>query len=159
MSMTDALTFRNAAAEDCTAVYDMICDMEAKELPYSAFEKIFAELLKDRHHEFILGGLDSTVVSVLHLRYENQLHHAGRIAEIMEFVVKDGHRNKGIGKEMLKFAVRRAEEQGCLQLEVACNQLREDTHRFYLREGMKNYHYKFSKGLNGFDFTENALGR
>ena len=30
---------------------------------------------------------------------------------------------------------------------------------FYLREGMKNYHFKFSKGLAGLDFDENALGR
>ena len=28
------MTFRQANREDCRAVYDMICDMEAKKLPY-----------------------------------------------------------------------------------------------------------------------------
>ena len=86
-------------------------------------------------------------------------HHAGRIAEIMEFVVKAGYRDKGYGKDLFSYACQRAEARGCIQIEVACNQLRKDTHRFYLREGMKNYHFKFSKGLAGLDYSENVLGR
>ena len=39
-----------------------------------------------------------------------------------------------------------------------CNQLRKDTHRFYQREGMNNYHFKFSKGLGGKTVGENVLG-
>ena len=153
------LSFRAAAEDDCSAVYDMICDMEAKKMPYPAFETIYLEQIADTDHEIILGELDSATVAVAHLRYENQLHHAGRIAEIMEFVVKEGYRNKGLGAKMLTYAEQCAEAQGCLQIEVACNQLREDAHRFYLREDMKNYHYKFSKGLGNHIFSENALGR
>jgi PhnO protein len=155
----DSLAFREAAVDDCRAVYDMICDMEAKALPYAAFEAIYLELSENSSHDFILGCLDGTVVAVIHLRYENQLHHAGRIAEIMEFVVRDGYRNKGIGKVLLAYAGQLAADRGCLQIEVACNQLRKDTHRFYLREGMKNYHYKFSMRLSGPDIGENVLGR
>ena len=83
--ITDSLTFRSAASEDCSFVYDMICDMEAKALPYPAFKAIFLEQINNANHDFILGELGSAVVAVIHLRYENQLHHAGRIAEIMEF--------------------------------------------------------------------------
>ena len=48
--------------------------------------------------------------------------------------------------------------QGCVQIELACNTLRTDAHRFYEREGFKRYHYKFSKPLAGSD-NGNALGR
>jgi len=48
---------------------------------------------------------------------------------------------------------------GCSQIEVACNQLRKDTHQFYAREGMHNFHFKFSKQLADDDVQENALGR
>lgn len=92
---------------------------------------------------------------MLNLRFEYQLHHAACIAEIMELVVAAQCRNKGIGKLMLNEACRIAKENGCIQIEVACNQLRKDTHRFYAREGMKNYHYKFSKPLVG---DPDALG-
>ena len=92
---------------------------------------------------------------MLNLRFEYQLHHAARIAEIMELVVAAQCRNKGAGKLMLNEACRIAKENGCIQIEVACNQLRKDTHRFYEREGMKNYHYKFSKPLVG---DPDALG-
>lgn len=158
-SITDSLTFRSAASEDCSFVYDMICDMEAKALPYPAFKAIFLEQINNANHDFILGELGSAVVAVIHLRYENQLHHAGRIAEIMEFAVMNGYRCKGIGKEMLTHAEQCAKDHRCLQIEVACNQLRKNTHRFYLREGMKNYHFKFSKGLSALDSDKNILGR
>ena len=133
--------------------------MESKCLPYSVFEEIYRKQLANDHYECIVCEMDSEVIAMINLRYEEQLHHAGCIAEIMEFVVKAGYRNKGHGKDLFCYACHRAEEWGCIQMEVACNQLRKDTHRFYLREGLKNYHYKFSKGLAGLDFNENTLGR
>ena len=93
------------------------------------------------------------------LRFEEQLHHSERIAEIMEFAVDEAYRKQGIGKEMLANACQLAGDFGCTQIEVACNQCRKATHRFYLREGMHNYHFKFSKSLIGNDTAENAIGK
>ena len=92
---------------------------------------------------------DPHVRGMMNLRFEYQLHHAARIAEIMEFVVAPQCRNKGLGKLILNEACEIAKDHDCIQIEVACNQLRKDTHRFYEREGMKNYHYKFSRSLAG----------
>jgi PhnO protein len=60
---------------------------------------------------------------------------------------------------MLAQSCRIAADNGCSQIEVACNQLRKDTHRFYVREGMHNFHFKFSKRLANDDAQENSLGR
>ena len=73
--------------------------------------------------------------------------------------VSPDFRNKGIGKEMFAKACELSKDAGCIQIEVACNQLRKDTHRFYLREGMHNFHYKFSMNLLHEDDGENRLGR
>ena len=153
------MTNRIATRDDCLAVYEMICDMEAKLLPYHAFADIFQKQLEDPDYECIVCEEDRDVIAVINLRYEEQLHHAARIAEIMEFVVKAEYRGKGLGKDLLAYAEKCAKEKGCAQIEVACNQLRKDTHRFYSREGMKNYHFKFSKNLTGADEGENKLGR
>jgi PhnO protein len=151
--------YRKATAEDTKAVYDLICDMEAKQLPYDAFSDIFEKQVMDDDYYCLLREEDGKVISELNLRFEMQLHHADRIAEIMEFAVDPGYRNKGIGAEVLAEAERIAKEAGCVQIEVACNQLRKDTHRFYEREGMNNFHFKFSKPLTGEVVTGNVLGR
>ena len=57
------------------------------------------------------------------------------------------------------FAYYVALENGCVQIELACNRLRTNAHRFYEREGMKNFHCKFPKPLVGGNAGENRLGR
>lgn len=151
--------FRKAIIVDCDAVYNLICDMERTELPKETFREIFNEQLNDEHFYCLIYELDSKAVGMLNLRFENQLHHTNRIAEIMEFVVDENYRDKGIGKQLFAQACTTAKENGCVQIEVACNQLRTDTDRFYKREGMQNFHYKFSKPLNGEVIEENKLGR
>lgn len=139
--------FRTAIESDCRAIYQMICDMEDKILPYEKFESIYKRQLKDKRYECIVCEENENVIGVLNLRYEEQLHHAELIAEIMEFVMASGHRRKGYGKKMFSYACGRARNNGCTQIEVASNKLRENAHRFYLREGMISSHFKFSKRL------------
>lgn len=150
---------RKSEKKDCRAVYDLICDMENKQLPYVVFEEMYQNQLMREDMYCLIREKDGKVTAMLNLRFEEQLHHCEKIAEIMEFVVDAGYRNAGVGKEVLAEACKVALENGCSQIEVACNQLRKDTHRFYEREGMHNFHYKFSKRLLGDDDGDNVLGR
>lgn len=135
--------------------------MENRELPYERFEEIYKLQSESSLYQSIVceNEKDGTVLAFLNLRYEYQLHHAEKIAEILEFVVSPDCRGRGIGSEMLKEAFRLAEESGCTQIEVACNQLRRDTHRFYEKSGMKNYHFRFSRSFLKSDEGENQIGR
>ena len=144
--------FRKATKKDCRSIYDLICDMENTALDYDEFSAIFNAQCEDENYYCLIlaGPGDGPYVrGMMNLRFEYQLHHAARIAEIMEFVVTPQCRNKGLGKLILNEACEIAKDHDCIQIEVACNQLRKDTHRFYEREGMKNYHYKFSRSLAG----------
>ena len=151
--------YRKASVHDIKTVYDLICDMEQRTLPFDRFQEIYCRQLRRRDYYCLVCEQNNRVVGVLNLRFEEQLHHADSIAEIMEFVVASECRKQGIGKGMLEQACLIAREFGCAQIEVACNRLREDTHRFYLREGMQNYHYKFSKPLAEDAPVGNAIGR
>ncbi|MBR5122496.1 MAG: GNAT family N-acetyltransferase [Anaerotignum sp.] len=151
--------YRKSEEKDCKAIYDLICDMENKQLPYDIFEEIYRNQLARKDMYCIIREENGKVQVMLNLRFEEQLHHCEKIAEIMEFVVDAGSRDIGVGKEVLEEACRVAQEYGCSQIEVACNQLRKDTHRFYEREGMHNFHYKFSRRLMGEDSNDNVLGR
>lgn len=151
--------YRKATMSDCKAVYDLICDLECRQLPYDSFAEIFAEQTADSRFYCLLCEKDNRIAGVLNLRFERQLHHASRIAEILEFSVDASCRSCGIGKGMFAEACRIAQEFGCSQIELATNQLRKDAHRFYAREGMHNFHYKFSMSFTDSGVTENAIGR
>jgi len=151
--------YKKATMEDCKAVYDLICHSECKQLPYGSFAEIFAEQVEDSRFYCLLCEREGQVAGVLNLRFERQLHHASRIAEILEFSVDASCRSCGIGKQMFAEACRIAQGFGCSQIELATNQLRTDAHRFYVREGMHNFHYKFSKSFAETGTHENAIGR
>ena len=151
--------YRKATLDDCNKVYNLICEMECRQLAFDRFSVIYQEQMSNGHYYCLLCEHDNNVIGVLNLRFEEQLHHSERIAEIMEFAVDSTYRNRGIGKEMFANACQLAKDFGCTQIEVDCNQLRTDTHRFYLREGMHNFHFKFSKSLVGDDKEENAIGK
>lgn len=151
--------YRKGRIEDCKEIYGLICEMENRELPFERFYEIFRDQLSDNRYYCLVWDFQDQVMGVLNLRFEEQLHHGGLIGEIMEFAVMPRYRKQGIGKEMFSEACRIAKERGCMQIEVACNQLRTDTHRFYNREGMHNFHFKFSKPLTGSDTPMNVIGK
>ena len=139
--------YRKAEYGDCEGVYDLICELESRQLPFPQFSTIFQDQLNSSRYHCIVCERNGHVAGVLNLRFEGQLHHGGWVAEIMEFAVEKAGRGQGIGKELFALACRAAEDFGCEQIEVASNQMRAGAHRFYIREGMENTHFKFSKTL------------
>ncbi len=151
--------YRKSTLDDCEKIYKLICDIEQKQLQFDKFCSIYKKQFNNNHYYCLICERDENVIGVLNLRFEEQLHHSECIAEIMEFCIDKAYRKQGIGKEMFTNACQLAKNFGCTQIEVACNQLRKNTHRFYLREGMNNFHFKFSKSLVKNDSTKNEIGR
>ena len=105
--------------------------MEAQTLPYETFEEIYSRQLENDCYICLVYEINGEVIGCINLRMEYQLHHAGRICEIMELAVRSDRRSQGIGRCLFNAAYNEAKAQGCLQIEVCCNQLRLRTHRFY----------------------------
>ena len=97
--------------------------MENKELPYDSFEVIYHNQINDCHYYCLVCEQDSFVIGMLNIRFEEQLHHSKRIAEILEFAVASAYRSKGIGKEMFAQSCQIATDNSCSQIEVAWKQL------------------------------------
>lgn len=149
---------RVATANDMESIYSLICNMEQKVLDRDEFEQIFIEQLSCDNKPLLVFEQGNEILGALSLRIEYQLHHCAKIAEIMEFSVKESQRSKGIGKALFDAACQKSKDAGCVQIEVCCNMLRTKAHHFYKREGMHNFHYKFSMDLQGQVVTENKLG-
>lgn len=150
---------RLAMAADFAAVYRLLCALEETELPRAGAAAAYAELLTAAGHTVWVAEEAGAVIGFAHLRTEAQLHHAARVAELMELAVDAAWRGQGIGRALLDTAADFAAADGCIQIELACNRLRTAAHRFYAREGLHPFHFKFSKPLTGADTGENRLGR
>lgn len=132
---------------DIRSVYDLICDLEATKLDYKQFERVFNSQLADEKFVCIVAEDNGRIIGCLNLRIEEQLHHVGKIAEIMELVVTDSSRSQGIGKKLWTKAMEISRSNDCLQLEVASNQQRRWAHKFYENQGMSKTHYKLTLQL------------
>lgn len=92
--------YRKSTLEDCRAIYQLICELEQKELPYQRFSEIYYQQIQDSRYYCLVYEYNGSVVAALNLRMEEQLHHTERIAEILEFSVAESCRGKGVGREM-----------------------------------------------------------
>ena len=99
-----------------------------------------------RFHAFVCenGGM---VLAFINLRIDYQIHHAAKVAEIMELVTKEDCRGQGIGRELFRHACQFAREEGCVQIELNSSFRRTDAHRFYETKGMVRTHYGFTMPL------------
>ena len=149
---------REYKESDLNDIYHLICELENKVLDKNAFSKIFDTQFENPNMIGLVFEENEKIIAFLNMRFELQLHHCEKIAEVMEFIVSDGHRSSGIGHDVFSKAIEIAKRNGCAQIELATNQLRERAHRFYEREGMSNFHYKFSMRLDHTKFTTNKIG-
>ena len=64
-----------------------------------------------------------------------------------DLVTSDAERSRGYGHALLEELVRRADDLGCVQLDLDSGVQRHDAHRFYLRERMDITAYHFTRRL------------
>ena len=141
------MEIRLARMEDADAAYALMCDMEATRLNEEAFRRIYADILNNSMSPCLVAEEESAVVGFLHLRMEEQLCRCGRVAEVMELIVRSDLRSRGIGARLLEAAAQLARESGCIRLEVASNMVRERAHAFYRKQGMQQTHVKLTMRL------------
>ena len=62
--------------------------------------------------------------------------YCGRFLSVDDLVSDPAVRSRGHGKALLDWLKAEARREGCAQLELISNVVREDAHRFYFREGL-----------------------
>lgn len=141
------MIIREAYSWDALEVFQMMCLLENEILDWDFFKECYNRQFEDRHKHCIVAEQRGKIIGCLNLRIEYQLHHSGKIAEIMEFCVDQRERSAGNGKKLFNYAVDLARKEECEQLELDTNQCRLNAHRFYERQGMKNTHFKYAMVL------------
>jgi GNAT superfamily N-acetyltransferase len=83
------------------------------------------------------------VVAVAGYRFMEMLY-AGKTLYVDDLNTDETRRSRGYGKVLMDWLKREARERGCVQLQLDSGVQREQTHRFYFREGLtiNCYHFR-----------------
>lgn len=142
------IKFRIAGEKDLPRIVRMLADdflgsqreKEQDTLPES-YVKAFREIDSDPNNELLVAELDGEVVGTFQLTYTPSLsYQGGKRATVESVRVDAGYRGRGIGREMMLWAMERAREKGCVSMQLTSHANRKDAHRFYENLGFKATH-------------------
>ena len=145
------LTYRNATPADLPFIIALIVEdsvIQTGDDPADAmhadYVKALAEITDDPGHEMIVVDDEGEPAGCFQLSYLPGLMRRGMKRGMIEVVhVAEARRNRGIGGEMMRWAIERCREKGCSMVQLTSNKKRLDAHRFYERLGFLKSHEGF----------------
>lgn len=109
-----------------------------------AYAVALAAINADPNQEMLVAELAGDAVGTVQLSYIPGLMRRGMWRGLIEQVhISPDHRNRGLGGEMIRWAVERCRERGCGVVQLTSNKKRLDAHRFYQRLGFEQSHEGF----------------
>ncbi|WP_246801280.1 GNAT family N-acetyltransferase [Bradyrhizobium genosp. L] len=149
MTTTSPVTIRRARRDDVAVIIGMLADdplggpRERIEDPlpqsyYQAFERVD----RDPNLQLVVAvDGDGTVVGCLQLAVLPGLSSQGSSRGLLEDVRVASHcRGRGIGEQLVQWAVAEARAKGCMLVELLTHHTRVDAQRFYERLGFSRSH-------------------
>jgi ribosomal protein S18 acetylase RimI-like enzyme len=148
MSAISQITLRPARRDDVAAIIAMLADdhlgraRERLENPlptlyYDAFER----LSRDPNIQLMVAEEGGDVVGCLQLCILPGLSSQGASRGLIEDVrVASNRRSRGIGEQLVQWAVGEARSKGCKLVELLTHHTRTDAQRFYERLGFARSH-------------------
>jgi len=144
----DVISVRKASIADIPTVLELIADDQLgavrenlkHPLPLvyrQAFERIESQVGND----IFVAISENEIVGCMQLTLIPGLSRKGMTRLQIETVrVSRTRRSKGIGRQMMKYAIDYAKTSGCGLVQLTTDNSREDAHRFYKRLGFKDTH-------------------
>jgi ribosomal protein S18 acetylase RimI-like enzyme len=149
MTAISSITIRRARREDVRVIVTMLADdplgraRERLEEPLSPpYFRAFEAVDRDSNIQLVVAeGSDGVVVGCLQLCILPGLSSQGASRALIEDVRVASHcRSRGIGEQMVQWAVAEARAKGCKLVELLTHSTRVDAQRFYVRLGFAPSH-------------------
>jgi GNAT superfamily N-acetyltransferase len=145
------LEIRAATEADLPSILALYVEVEddGRVLSIEQARSIYARMRSYPDNKVYVAILGGSVVGTFALLIMDNLAHMGAPSGVVEDVVVQGDwRGKGVGKQMMRFAMDRCRERGCYKLALSSNLKREAAHRFYDGLGFRRHGYSFVMELN-----------
>ncbi|MBM7095144.1 GNAT family N-acetyltransferase [Bacillus sp. H-16] len=146
--MEKDIRFRLAEEKDLDKIVEMLADdvlgsrRERYEQPLpDSYLKAFQAITSDPNNELVAACQGEDIIGVQQITFTPYLTHQGGWRATIEGVrTASASRSKGVGTELIKWAIKRAEERGCHLVQLTTDKERPDALRFYEKLGFKATH-------------------
>jgi GNAT superfamily N-acetyltransferase len=136
-----------ATAEDLPSIlllYSQPGMDNGKILPLERAEETFNRIKAYPDYRIYTAVYRGQIVGTFALLIMDNLAHMGAPSGIVEdVVVHEDFRHRGIGRQMMAYAMDICRAKGCYKLVLSSNQKRENAHRFYEKLGFTKHGYSF----------------
>ena len=140
-----------ASETDLASILALYAEIE-DDAPVISIEEarlVFARMGNYPDYRVYVAKSGKSIVGTFTLLIMDNLAHMGAPSGVVEdVVVHRDWRGKGVGKQMMRFAMDRCRERGCYKLALSSNLKREAAHRFYDGLGFQQHGYSFIVELN-----------
>lgn len=136
--------FRSAAETDLPAIVGLLADdaiSAGREGEPEAYRAAFAAIEADPRNHLIVAEVGGVVAGTLQLTFIPGLSRMGaERAQIEAVRVASAYRRRGLGREMITWAVDEARSRGCRVVQLTSDKRRSDAIRFYRSLGFEMTH-------------------
>ncbi|HKQ31169.1 MAG TPA: GNAT family N-acetyltransferase [Burkholderiales bacterium] len=147
MDMHSPLVIREAIAADLDGVLRLYAQPDidnGETLSIEDAREIFTRFQRYPDYKLYVVTDGNDVVGSFALLIMDNLGHLGTPSGVIEDVVVDpSHQGKGIGRQMMAFAIERCRDRGCYKVALSSNLKRERAHQFYDSIGFERHGYSF----------------
>lgn len=142
------ITIRLAIESDLESIVAMLADdplgstRERYEQPLpNSYRDAFDAISSDPNNELVVACAGDQVIGVQQITFTPYITHQGGWRATIEGVrASSSVRGKGIGSQLIHWAIERAKERGCHLVQLTTDKTREDALRFYERLGFQATH-------------------
>ncbi|MEY2885108.1 MAG: hypothetical protein RL490_2832 [Pseudomonadota bacterium] len=147
------ILFRAALPDELPAIIallqdDMLGQRREADAGDPAYRAAFDAIAVDPNQMLVAAIMDGSVVCTMQLSFLPGLSGRGAWRCQIEAVrVAAALRSAGIGARMIGWAIDRARDRGCAQVQLTTDRQRLDAHRFYDRLGFSASHLGYKLAL------------
>jgi GNAT superfamily N-acetyltransferase len=138
---------REASREDLPEVLRLYAQPDlddGKTLSLAQAERIFDLMESYPDYRIYVAVSENRIVGTFALLVMHNLAHEGASSAVIEDVAVDPERQeRGIGKMMMRHALRTAADKGCYKAMLSSNLKRERAHAFYEALGFERHGYSY----------------
>lgn len=142
-------TIREATSDDLPDIIQLLADdalgqrREDKTIPPNQkYIDAMASILADPQAELFVVMLNEKVIGVAQMNYLRYLTYQGGLRAQIEGVrIHKDYQGRGLGKQLFKHLISRAEENHCHLVQLTTDSQRPDAVRFYEALGFQKSHY------------------
>lgn len=141
-----SLKIQAAVEADLPAILELYAefDQDPQVMPLDQVHALFQHLRAYPDYTICVALQNDEIVGTFALLIADNLAHRGAPLGLVEnVVVRPDRRRRGIGREMMQYALERCRARGCYKLCLSSNLKREEAHRFYESLGFRRHGYSF----------------